>query len=536
MRRLSLSLLIAGSLSSSLSGCIHIGWWHSSDTGTHTPDDEPTIKSISGRTVDVNVDQAVQTSEQQAIKAYQNFLATAPTKQDTKLRAEALRRIGDLEMDTADGNNAQGDPDFTAAIATYQTYLKNYPNDPGNDKVLYQLARAQEQSGDVNAALKNLKRLVTQYPDTPYRDEAQFRLGELLFATGEYASAQKSYATVLKSGDAGTYYDRALYMQGWSQFKQGQLDESVQSFFGVLDLKLAGRGGESGMESISGLTRADRELLEDTFRVTSLALENMDGAASIANYINSPLRHEYEFRVYEQLGELYLKQERIKDAADTFNLFASIKPLDAQAPILKARVIDIYQANGFATLALQAKKEYVGRYGRESEFKNTNPEGWKKAQDVVKLHLDELARLYHANAQKSKSNDDYQEAIHWYREYLISFPTDPEAAENNFLLAELLYEDEHYPEASVEYEKAAYQYPVNPHSADAGYAALLSYSKQIKAADEVAKPALQRASVASALKFSDTFKDDPRAAPVLADAAEKLYALKDTQQAAVVAQ
>ncbi|MET3106248.1 tetratricopeptide (TPR) repeat protein [Oxalobacteraceae bacterium GrIS 2.11] len=530
MRRLSLtiSMLAAASM---LSGCIH--WFYKPGNPNATPDNEPTIKTLAGRTVDVQPDHGVETSEAEAIKAYQNFLAAAPKAAQ---RAEAMRRIGDLEMEGADGKNAQGDPDFAPAIASYQEYLKSYPNAPDNDRVLYQLSRAQEQGGDLAAATTTLNRLVKNYPDTSYKDEAQFRLGELLFAKGDYPNAQKAYATVLQSGAAGNYYDRSLYMQGWSQFKQGQLDEAVKSFFGVLDLKLPGHSGGTDLESIADLTRADRELLEDTFRVISLSLENMDGAASIATYINSPERHEYEFRVYQQLGELYLKQERIKDAADTFALFAREQPLNVEAPTMQARVVDIYEANGFATLALQAKKEYVQRYGRSSEFQKTNPEGWEKAQDLVKVHLAELARYYHASAQKSKSAADYQEAIHWYREYLTSFPTDKDAAENNFLLAELLYETNNYAEASVEYEKTAYQYPVNPRSADAGYSALLSYDKQMKAADATALPALQKSSVASALQFADKFNTDPRAAPVLANAAEKLYALKDNQQAASVAQ
>ena len=523
---------------SMLSACAH---WHffGGSSGTGTPDNEPTIKSLAGRTVDIEQDQSVKTSEQQAIDAYKRFLASAPKSpkaSDATFRAEAMRRIGDLEMESADGKNAQGDPDFGAAIASYQDYLTAYPNDPTNDRVLYQLARAQEQSGDLNKALKTLKRLVINYPQTVYSDEAQFRLGELLFTMGEYPSAEKSYAKVLSSGTSGRYYDRALYMQGWTQFKQGQLDVAVRSFFGVLDVKLTGKAGDAGLESIPGLTRADRELLEDTFRVVSLSLENMEGAQSIGAYITTPQRLDYEFRVYEQLGELYLKQERIKDAADTFSLFAREKPLDAHAPIMQARVIDIYESNGFASLALQAKKDYVVRYGSTSEFRQTNPEGWEKAQNLVKVHVVELALYYHASAQKSKSKGDYDEAIHWYREYLTSFPTDKEAAENNFLLAELLYEDKRYAEASTEYEKAAYQYPQNPRSADAGYAALLSYAKQIGAADSQALPALQKSSVSSALQFASTFPADSRTAPVLANAAEKLLALKDNEQAGSVAQ
>ena len=56
-------------------------------------------------------------------------------------------------------------------------------------------------------------------------------------------------------------------------------------------------------------------------RVTSLSLANLQGAASIAPYIDSPVRSGYEFRIYQQLGELYIKQDRSKDAADTFVAF-----------------------------------------------------------------------------------------------------------------------------------------------------------------------------------------------------------------------
>ena len=81
-----------------------------------------------------------------------------------------MRRIGDLEMDSADlksesplvANVQDNGPDYRTAVARYQEFLKTYPNDPKNDRVLYQLARAQEQNGDLEAALKTLDRLVTQ--------------------------------------------------------------------------------------------------------------------------------------------------------------------------------------------------------------------------------------------------------------------------------------------------------------------------------------------------------------------------------------
>ena len=504
----------------------------------NTPE-PPTLKSLAGRQIDVQADQGVAGagSEEKAIAAYRKFLEVAP---NAPQRSEAMRRLGDLEMDTADnklaGGEGSGTPDYKAAIARYQDYLKAFPNDPGNDRVYYQIARAYEQGGDLETALKTLDGLVAQYPKTAYLDEAQFRRGELLFTIRDYAKAEQAYATVLRGDAHGAYHDRALYMHGWALFKQGKVEEALQSFFGVLDVKVAGRAGGADLDSLEGLTRADRELVEDTFRVASLSLANLQGAESIPTYMTTDARRSYEFRVYQQLGELYIKQERTKDAADAFGAFAKREPLHAQAPQLQARVIDIYQGAGFSALALDAKKDYVSRYGVNSEFRKANPEGWEAAQPLVKTHMAELARFHHAAAQKSKASADYQEAVKWYRAYLSAFPNDTEAAQNNFLLAELLYEDSRFNEASVEYEKAAYGYPAHAKSADAGYSALLSYAAMEKRAQPAEVPALQRTGVESSLRFAKAFPTDPRTGTVLTNAAEKLFALRDERSSAVAQQ
>ncbi len=533
LTRLAARLALVGVFTALLGAC--------AGTRKNPVDEAPTLKSLAGREITVTPEQGVTSDEAQAITAYKRFLDTAPAAPQ---RAEALRRLGDLEMDSADNRimngTANGDAaDYRAAITRYQDYLRAYPNDPGNDRVLYQLARAHEQGGELEVALKTLDQLVLAYPGTAYRDEANFRRGELLFTTREYAKAETAFAAVLKGNSASAYHDRSLYMQGWSLFKLNRLEDALHSFFGVLDLKINApeRRGmlDEGLTDESNLPRADRELVDDTFRVMSLCLQNLAGAESIPAYITTGQRRAYEYRVYEQLGELYIRQERIKDAADTFGSFARQFPLHAQAPFLQARVIDIYEGAGFATLALDAKKDYVSRYGATSEFRRANPPGWERAQPLVKTHLAELARHYHASAQKSKATADYQEAVHWYRAYLESFPRDPDSAQNNFLLAELLFEDAHFSEAAAEYEKTAYDYPRHAKDADAGYAALLAYAAQEKRAAPAELPALQRTGVASALHFGDTFKGDPRAGAVLTNAAEKLYALHDGEQAARVA-
>jgi len=512
-------------------------------------DDEPTLASLSKREVSVAADPGVTTSEERTMAAYRRFLEVAP---GAPQRAEAMRRLGDLEMDLADNraaNAAASDsaaasmPDYRAAVARYTEFLRSYPRDKGNDRVLYQLARAHEQAGELELSLKTLDRLVADHPGTLYADEAHFRRGEMLFSLKQYALAETAFATVLKgesgSTTASNFRPRALYMQGWSQFKQNKLEDGLKPFFAVLDLQLGKLGAaareEVALDEIAALTRADRELVEDTFRVVSISFSQLQGAASIAASIdaNAKVREGYEFRVYQQLGGLYLKQERIKDAADTYALFVKRQPLHALSPVLLSKVIEIYAVNGFETLALESKKDFVVRYGVASDFRRANAAGWLRAQPLVKGHLTELARHHHAAAQKAKgtpaqSSSDYtanvQEAIRWYRMWLDSFPLDAATPQNHFLVAELLFEDKQFAQAATEYTRVAYDYAVHAKSADAGYAVLLA-----------ATETPQRTDAAPGLRFARSFPTDPRAAAVLVNAADKLYAARDLPGAAAVA-
>ena len=558
----------------------------------HPQDTTPTVKSLESRIFPLAPDQGVTANDEATIAAYREYLKKAP--QDAQ-RPEAMRRLGDLEMDKADSRLAGGaandktgaappppgaapaagapapaapidakappvasapaagkgaiaaPPGATAgagsdaqnylgAVTMYLELLKSYPNAPDNDKVLYQLAHAYELSGRLEEALKVLDRLVRDYPQTGMIDEAHFRRGELMFAMRNYRGAEQAYATVLAMPTHTPYYERALYMHGWSLYKQDRLEEALQSFFGVLDLKLIARDADVELDAVAGLSRADRELVEDTLRVVSLSLENLQGAESIPPYMGSALRRDYEYRIYRQLGELYLAQERVKDAADTFMAFVRRYPTHNQAPVLEARVIEIYQQSGFDNLVLGAKREYVERYGLHSEFHKTNRAAWKDTLPRLKSYLSELARHDHAAAQKSHASADYQAAAGYYRQFIETFHKDPEAAQANFLLAELLFEDKRYGEAAVEYEKSAYHYLPHAKSADAGYAALLAYAEQEKAATPAERGAIVHASIESALRFADAFPADPRDGPVLANAAERLYALHDLDWAPTVAQ
>jgi cellulose synthase operon protein C len=520
-------------------------------------DDQPTLATLPARGPELSLDGPRGANEEQTIAAYRQFLQVAPAAPQ---RPDALRRLGDLEMDRADrlsgddkpadikpgaGAPVAGAPDYRAAVAQYREFLTNYPNDPRNDRVLYQLARAQEQSGNLEAALQTLTRLVTRYPGTVHAEEAHFRQGELLFAMSNYKAAEAAYAEVLRSDQRTPFYERALYMQGWSLFKQGRLQDGLKPFFAMLDIKLGGLNirerDEPDLADVRVLTRADRELVEDTFRVVSISLSNLGGEASVPPFITSRVREGYQFRIYQKLAELFIKQERTKDAADTYAAYVKRDPLAAQAPLLQARVIEIYEAGGLPSLALEAKKEHAVTYGAKSEFRRANPNGWERAQPLIKTHVIELAQHYHAQAQQTKAKADVEEAVRWYRTLLIDFDEEDGTPAQRYRLAELLYDNQRWEAAAVEFELVAYGRlrrlaPNKVLEADAGYFALLCYAELEKTAPTPAKRnEVVTRSIASAARFADAFTPDSRQAAVQVRSAEQLMAAGQGERASSVA-
>jgi tetratricopeptide (TPR) repeat protein len=126
--------------------------------------------------------------------------------------------------------------------------------------------------------------------------------------------------------------------------------------------------------------------------------------------------------------------------------------------------------------------------------------------------------------------------VQWFGEYLASFPTDPDSPPINYELADLLLEHKDFGLAAKQYERTAYGYPAHAQSAAAGYAAIYAYREQLKVAGDEQKEAVKRDTVASSLKFADTFPQHEQAAAILGAAADDLYEMKDYVPAIASAQ
>jgi cellulose synthase operon protein C len=413
------------------------------------------------------------------------------------------------------------------AIALYDELLAKYPQYAGRDQVLYQKARAYEELGQPEEAMKVMEQLVSNNPHSRFSDEVQFRRAERFFIARKYREAESAYTAIVDGGSGSEYYEPALYKLGWTLYKQQLYPEALHRYFALLDYKV-----RSGYDFDAKHTEAEQRRVEDTFQVVSLSFSNIGGPDVIGAYFTANGHRVYEDRVYRYLAEFYLVKLRYQDAATIYKSFVALYPFHQASPHFSMRVVEIYEKGGFPQLVLAAKKEFAATYGLQGEY-------WhhfdvNKSPDVLsylKGNLKDLANYYHAQYQDPKQHDqqatNYAEATRWYREFLTSFRTDPQAPQLDDQLADLMLENHDYAAAAREYEITAYDYPLHEKSAAAGYAAIYAYREYLKVASVEVKDAARRDTINSSLKFADAFPQHEQAAIVLAAAAQDAYELKD---------
>ncbi|MDX1509666.1 MAG: tetratricopeptide repeat protein, partial [Woeseiaceae bacterium] len=132
------------------------------------PKKKETIASLEGKTVEVKPSNVIVNSNDLARDNYRAFLDLVTD--DPDLRAEAMRRLGDLELEATEAAQLSDNiadietRGYDNAVDLYQQLLEAYPDYRRNDTVLYQLARGYEIGGKTDEALEVLNTLVDRYP------------------------------------------------------------------------------------------------------------------------------------------------------------------------------------------------------------------------------------------------------------------------------------------------------------------------------------------------------------------------------------
>ena len=461
-------------------------------------------------------------------------------QQDPKTRVKILHRLADIEMRSGEASMVTAEDErilFAQAIEAYEGLLRDNPEYEARDRILYQLSKAYDLSGQSDKSLQVLERLSSSAPDSTHLPEANFRRAERYFVEAAYAEAEATYAQVIAYGDSTPYYTRALYMQGWSRFKQDRYYESIAAFSTSLDQILLPDN------RVEDLPRGERELVQDSLRVLAIVFGNLEGTKTIAKAYDEAGVRPYQHLFYEALGTLYLSQERYRDSAQTYQTFNALYPGSTRAHEFQLRVIEAYDAGGFPELILEAKQDYVQVFGVSGDYWANSEADAQLAMGVkLRAYIEELANHYHATAQaaaKRQSNspvaiEQYALAARYYQLFLDSFAQDEAVPKMAFLLGESQFEARNYPAAISAYEWMAYTHKNDERAADAAYTAILAHEKLLESSRSESpeeggssSSSLHTPLIDAQLRFASNFQSDNRATTVLGDAATRLFALQD---------
>lgn len=486
-------------------------------------------------------------------------------------------RLADLEILLAEQKQEEGLSSeqqglYDLAINQYQQILREHPQQQNNAQVLYQLAKAYDLQGQSQQSFETIETLLKQYPQNPYLAEVYFRKGEILFAENNYLAAIDSYGQVLRQGSQSPYFVTAAYMLGWSHFKSEQTQQALMAFTRLLDHRLPDIEPQALVQvdsdlQLEKLAKGERRLVLDTIRIMALLFSYEGAELSVIAHFNAVGERHYEYLLYEQLGQQFLNDDRFRDSANVYQAFTQQHGDHHQAPFFSVKQIDAYILGKFPSLVLPAKQHFVEQYGINGLYWS----GWSsdlqlQVSPFLHEYLQELAQFEHAKAQMLASRESFESpaesakspsgktaknlgekrqeqmrqafarAAGYYREFIQTFPTDPQTPAMTFNLGESLFEAGNYLEAISSYERYAYEYLDEPKAVEAGYAAILSYRQAlISSPDAAGLTALKDRQLNSQSRFVMRFADDHRAVDVLHDSTQQLFELKRFEQAILAA-
>lgn len=472
---------------------------------------------------------------EKALENYRKLLELAP---DADTRAEAQRRTADLQVQVDDVRGTTDDSEATLqkSIQTYQALLKERPADPNNDRVLYQMARAQQNIGATPEAIDTLGRLSKDYPDSTLGGDAHFRRAELLFRSGRHGEAEAEYAIVMDLGAKTSFYEPAQYKYGWSLYKQQKYPEAIASFFQILDRELPAGEPSDTKAALEGIAKGKGDLAKDSLRVVSLSFAALGGGKSVNEYLAAKSDPRFYPLLYNALGELLLEKRRYTDAAEAYAAFTERYAVHRLAPGFQSRVIATYRDGGFNDLVVREKERYAVTYDPAAAYWASKPPT-VEVMTELRTHLEDLAKHFHAKAQQTKpaASPDYLVAARWYKRIIELYPRDARIAEINYLLADALFDGGKTREAAQEYANTAYNYAPHPRAGEAALVSFTSYEKYAKEVPPAERPAALRLAIDAGLKLADTYTQHSEKLTVLTQAAQDLYEIKALDEAITVA-
>lgn len=384
--------------------------------------------------------------------------------------------------------------DFRPSIGLYERLIRDWPDYKLIDASLYLLAYSYEQQEDPEKSRETYLALIDRFPSSRFVPEAWVRMGEYWFeaekgdATENLKKAAEAYGKML-SYPEHSLYDEAIYKLGWTYYRLDEYDAAVREFVRVIDF-YDDEAKKKG-EEVGG------DLRKESMQYTAISFtdEKWGSIAKAEGWFKANGARPWEPELYRQIGDILYDIQRKDDrgyptSVDAYRLFLTKDPTNPEAPQVQAKIVAALSRERLFEDETKEREKLVALYdvgGAWHEKNKGDSEVIAAAGELTEQALKVAAIFHHQQAQQFKKDGklldafrEYKAAAKAYGEYLGKFPNSKEVYELTYYWAECLYNSTEFLAAARQYERVRDLEGESKYLADAAFAAVLSYQKQME--------------------------------------------------------
>jgi tetratricopeptide (TPR) repeat protein len=426
-------------------------------------------------------------AEDKAIESLQSLLRK---KKGTEQEADLLYRLAELLMRKAKTGRffdlhsdsktmklssfpippKKGRDWIQKASQTYFEIEKRFPRFREMDGVIFNNAFANQQLGELATAEKLYKKLLTQHPQSPLVPDALMASAELLFEQARFHEALAFLVQIEKFPDSKVY-SYGLYKQAWAFYNLKRSQEAVEKLVEVVK-KNPPRIEDRRPYSLRG------EALRDLVLFVSDSVKGED----LYDFFKKIATSEELGQAMMNTARLYESYNREKEIQSFLNKFIA---QEKNHPYRLKAHMSLVQAQE----TLKKRDEVLKHLKMGSELCDSNST-WKASQvtpfaddtcanDYRKTAL-EIAKKWWEIWLKNKAHSDFSKLTEQALRLVLKSedPARPDF-KTRLALAELLFQQGQYDEASLHYEAVGKTSTEPELTHDADYSALFAVEKSL---------------------------------------------------------
>ncbi len=328
------------------------------------------------------------------------------------------------------------------AIEQYKVIVKEHPDYPGLDKVLFYLGASLWDLERFKEALKTYKEMVSTYPGSEHVPDVYLAFGEYYFDTAKLEKSLMAYKKVAEYTESPVY-SYALYKQGWCYFNLHEWAKAKDMFQSVIAL--------ADMEQ--GSIEVRKEALND-FTLTY----SHEGSAKNAPAIFKKMAPKEAHNLLKNLASRYFGEGKDKKAVILYRYLIQKEKCSAEVPFYQGRIVDAASRVGNKRYTIGQIRELVEKFKQVQKcVKNPDArqkERIKEGRELAERTMRKLSSRWYKEAKETRQKETFEYSQEMFGDYLELFPKSKDAYDMRFVYAEMLFHRlKRFERAAAEYTK-----------------------------------------------------------------------------------